>query len=57
MELAGTIGNGGPFERSHSALHLQCVGCDKKIPWYFIGQSIRPLGTGWSSLALLEKSI
>jgi hypothetical protein len=40
-----------------STLHLQCVGCDKKILWPSVGLQSGLIGTGWSSLASLGKMI
>ena len=32
------------------AQHLQCVGCDKKITWPFVGLLLGLIGTCWYSL-------
>lgn len=52
-------GNGAPniFNARIRLQHFQCVGCDKKILWYSIGQALGLVCTGWSPLALLGKSI
>jgi hypothetical protein len=35
-------------------LHLQCVGCDKKITWPFVGLLLGLIGTCWYSLVSLD---
>ena len=47
----------GPCHDLSLAWHLQCVGCDKNILWPSVGLQLGFIGTGWSSLALLGKTI